>query len=439
MLRLFLLGFLALLLHIPIAMISGLVSERQQRRDAAIGEVSSKWGEAQSITGPALVVPYAHRWTEVAAGGQQVTRTETRNAIFLPEGLRVRGTIDSEVRHRGIFSVPVYKLGLVVDGEFARPRFSELGVDPASVDWKRAHVALGISDARAIQEATNVSWNGQRVGFLPGTGGFTDAARGIHADVAMADTTQRVAFSFPLSLNGSLGVDFVPFGQTTDVEIRGDNGHPSFQGNWLPTQRTVSSDSFTARWSISFLGRGYPQAWTSETEMHQTIDASRFGVQLVDPVDHYRMAARSVKYASLFILLTFAIVWLIEVLSGMRVHAIQYLLLGGALCIFFLLELSLSEHLGFPVAYAMASVAVIAMVAAYSAVILRSRSRALFVGAGVALLYAYLYLLLMNEDYALLIGSVGLFLILGAIMYATRRVDWYSAGARAPEPPRVQE
>lgn len=439
MLRLFSLGFLALLLQIPISMISGLVSERQQRRADAITEVSSKWGEAQSITGPALVVPYAHRWTEVAAGGQQVTRTETRDAIFLPQRLRIRGTIDSDVRHRGIFSVPVYKLGLAVDGEFARPRFAELGIEPASVDWKRAHLALGISDARAIQEATSVAWNEQRVAFLPGTGGFTDAPKGIHAVVGMADTTRRVTFSFPLSLNGSLGVDVVPFGQTTDVEIRGDDGHPSFQGNWLPAERTVASDSFKATWSISFLGRSYPQAWTSETQMRQAIDASRFGVQLVDPVDHYRMAARSVKYASLFILLTFATVWLIEVLSGVRVHAIQYLLLGGALCIFFLLELSLSEHLGFPVAYAAASAAVIAMVAAYSVAVLRRPSRALVVAVGVTLLYAYLYLLLMNEDYALLIGSVGLFTILGAIMFATRRVDWYTAGARALESPPPHE
>jgi inner membrane protein len=250
---------------------------------------------------------------------------------------------------------------------------------------------------------------------------------------------QRVAFSFPLSLNGSLGVDVAPFGRTTDVEMQGDDGHPSFQGNWLPAERTVASDSFRARWAISFLGRSYPQAWTSETQMREPIDASRFGVQLVNPVDHYRMAARSVKYASLFILLTFATVWLIEVLSGVRVHAIQYLLLGGALCIFFLLELSLSEHLGFPTAYATASAAVVAMVAAYSAVVLGRLRRALVVAAGVVLLYAYLYLLLMNEDYALLIGSVGLFAILGAIMFVTRRVDWYAAGARRLEPALPQE
>ena len=436
MLRLFLVGFLALLLQIPIAMIAGLVSERQERRQEAVAEVSSKWGNAQIITGPALVVPYTYRWTELATGGQEITRTEARNAIFLPEQLHIRGSIDSEIRYRGIFSVPVYRLGLTVEGEFARPSFSDLGVEPAAIGWERAYLAVGISDTRAIQEETAVSWNDQRVSFLPGTGAFTDGPKGIHAVVGVADTIQRFKFSFPLSLNGSLGLYLTPFGQQTVVELQSDYGHPSFQGNWLPAQRSVSASGFQAKWSIPFLGRNYPQAWTAETKMSEAVDGSRFGVELVNPVDHYRMAERSVKYAVLFILLTFAVVWLIEVLVGVRVHPIQYLMLGGALCLFYLLELSLSEHAGFPLAYALASISVIALVAAYSAAVLHRMGLALLVGAGVALLYVYLYILLMNEDFALLIGSLGLFAILAVIMYATRRVDWYAAGTRPPESSR---
>lgn len=434
MLRLLLVGFLVLLLQIPVSMISGLVSEREQRRQEAITEVASKWGNAQAITGPALVVPYAHRWTETVAGGKQITRTETRNAIFLPDQLRIAGALRSEVRQRGIFSVPVYRLGTVVSGEFAPPRFAELGLDPANADWGRAHLVVGISDARAIQETTALTWNGRAVAFLPGTEGFADAGTGIHAPLGAIDTTRRTPFSFPLTLNGSMRVDVVPFGQTTVVDLKGDYGHPSFQGNWLPAERSVTDSSFAAHWSVSFLGRSYPQSWTSQSEQAEVITGSRFGVELVNPTDHYHMAARSVKYAGLFILLTFATLWLIEVLSAVRVHPIQYLLLGGALCLFYLLELSLSEHLGFPAAYALASVAVIGMVGAYSLVILRRPTRAVVVAVGVTLLYAYLYLLLMNEDYALLIGSVGLFAILGAIMYATRRVDWYAGGPRSVEP-----
>lgn len=430
MLRLFSVGFLALLLQIPIAMISGLVSERQERRQEAVAEVSSKWGNAQAITGPALVVPYTSRWTETQPGGQQITRTAHRNAIFLPERLEARGSIATETRSRGIFSVPVYKLGLTMEGQFSRPSFSDLGVEPAAIASERAQLAVGISDPRAIQTETAVSWNGRQVPFLPGTGDFADSQTGIHAVVGM-DGTQRFEFSFPLALNGSLGVNLAPFGRNTVVELESNFGNPSFQGNWLPSERSISDASFEAKWSIPFLGRNYPQAWISEGQMREAIESSRFGVELVSPVDHYRMAERSVKYAGLFIVLTFAAVWLIEVLAGVRVHPIQYLMLGGALCLFYLLELSLAEHLGFPVAYAIASLSVIGMATGYSTVILRRASRALVVGAGVSLLYLYLYILLMNEDYALLIGSVGLFVILAAIMFATRRVDWYEVGARA--------
>jgi inner membrane protein len=434
MLRLFSVGLLALLLQIPIAMIGGLVAERQERRQAAVTEVSSKWGNVQSIIGPVLIVPYTYRSTETSASGLQITRTETRNAIFLPEQLRVRGSIDAELRHRGIFSIPVYKVGLTLEGEFTRPSFAELGLEPAGVAWERAQLAIGISDARAIQQETAVTWNGKPVSFLPGTGAFTDGGTGIHAVVGLANGGQRAQFSFPLSLNGSLGVYLTPFAQNTIVELQSNYGHPSFQGNWLPVERSVSDAGFHAKWSIPFLGRNYPQAWKAEVGMRKEIDGSRFGVELVNPVDHYRMAERSVKYAGLFILLTFATLWLIEVLAGVRVHPIQYLLLGGALCLFYLLELSLSEHLGFPLAYTVASFSVVALVAGYSVVVLHHIRRALFVIAVVSLLYAYLYILLMNEDYALLIGSVGLFLILAAIMYATRRVDWYAVGTRSPAP-----
>jgi inner membrane protein len=434
MLRLFSVGLLALLLQIPIAMIGGLVAERQERRQAAVTEVSSKWGNVQSIIGPVLIVPYTYRSTETSASGLQITRTETRNAIFLPEQLRVRGSIDAELRHRGIFSIPVYKVGLTLEGEFTRPSFAELGLEPAGVAWERAQLAIGISDARAIQQETAVTWNGKPLSFLPGTGAFTDGGTGIHAVVGLANGGQRAQFSFPLSLNGSLGVYLTPFAQNTIVELQSNYGHPSFQGNWLPVERSVSDAAFRAKWSIPFLGRNYPQAWKAEVGMRKEIDGSRFGVELVNPVDHYRMAERSVKYAGLFILLTFATLWLIEVLAGVRVHPIQYLLLGGALCLFYLLELSLSEHLGFPLAYTVASFSVVALVAGYSVVVLHHIRRALFVIAVVSLLYAYLYILLMNEDYALLIGSVGLFLILAAIMYATRRVDWYAVGTRSPAP-----
>lgn len=435
MLRLLLIGFLVLVLLIPAAMIGGLVSERRERREGAVDEVTAKWGRMQILTGPALIVPFVQSRVELDNKGQKVVRSQTRHLIVLPESLTVRGEIESEVRHRGIFSVPVYRLKLEVTGRFVPPNLADWNVQAGEVRWDRAEIGVGITDARAIQERADLSWNGRKIPFLPGTGAFDLTDTGIHAPltgtVTAAGTVPAAGFefSFPLVLNGSVGVYFVPFGKETSVNLKSNWPDPSFQGNWLPASRSLSDSGFEASWSIPFLGRNYPQTWISEdVKMAETVEASKFGLDLVTPVDEYRMAERSTKYAGLFILLTFATIWLIEVLARLRVHPIQYLLVGAAMCLFYLLELALSEHLGFTPAYAVAGGAVVALIASYSFAALNSPRRAGIVGGLVAALYAYLYVLLKNEDYALLIGSIGLFLMLAAVMYLTRRIDWHATG-----------
>jgi inner membrane protein len=424
MLRLCLIVGLAIVLLVPIVMIWGLVSERQDRNREATAEVSSKWGGAQTIIGPALILPYTARLTETTPAGE-VARTAARNAVFLPKQLHTTGRVDVEARSRGIFQVPVYGLKISVEGEFGKPNLAELGIDSSSVAWDRAQVAVGISDVRAIREQTAISWNGRETEFLPGVGGFVDIGSGIHALVPVTATDSGFKFSFPLALNGSIAMNFAPFAESTFVQLTSNSPNPDFQGSWLPTERTVSQNGFDATWRVSYLGRNYSQSWISGAVPGKAIEDSSFGVKLIEPVDRYRMAERSVKYAGLFILLTFAFLWLIEIMAGTRVHPIQYLMLGAALCVFYLLELSLSERLSFSLAYGIASLAILGMVAAYSRVIFKRGHRAVLVACGVAGLYGYLFVLLTNEDAALLYGSIGLFVILGAIMYVTRRVDWY--------------
>ncbi len=274
MLRLLLIGFLVLILLIPAAMIRGLVSERRERREGAVGEVTSKWGKEQAVVGPALLIPYVQRRVELGAGGQKVVREQTHHLTLLPESLTVRGEIDSEVRHRGIFSVPVYRLRLEVSGRFARPNLADWNVDAADVRWDRAEIGVGISDARAIQEQTDLTWNGRKIPFLPGTGVFDLAGTGIHAPLAGGAPAAAVDFTFPLVLNGSVGVYFAPLGRETDVTLKSNWPDPSFQGNWLPAKRTVTGHGFEASWSIPFLGRNYPQGWISEGKMGETVEAS---------------------------------------------------------------------------------------------------------------------------------------------------------------------
>jgi inner membrane protein len=429
--RFAILGLVTLILLLPTSMIRGLIGERQDRHHSAAEEITSKWGDSQWLIGPALVLPYTIR------SGDKIT---AHDAIFLPKRLNISGVVTTEKRGRGIFEVPVYSFSGTIEGEFEKPKLETLNIDPTSVEWSKAHLAMGISDVRALRSQPTVSWNGMPSEFLPGTGGFKEDQHGLHAQVVVTPVNNGFKFSFPLAVNGSHALFVSPFGDETVLQLRSNWPAPNFQGNWLPTDRTITKDGFDATWRVSYLGRNYPQSWVSPLApaVDKALIDSLFGVNLNDPIDHYRMADRSVKYASLFILLTFTSIWLLEVLAKATVHPIQYLMLGAALCVFYLLELSLSEHIAFSIAYGIASVAIIVMIGTYGRVLFRRGERGFVVPAGVALLYSYLYVLLTNEDAALLVGSIGLFAILAVVMFLTRGVNWYAA-IEQTRPARPQE
>jgi inner membrane protein len=262
------------------------------------------------------------------------------------------------------------------------------------------------------------------VELLPGTGPSGLARPGIHGRVE-APSAGPVRFRVDLDLKGAEALWFVPFSRDTRVELTSDWASPSFSGSWLPTERSISGGGFSATWRVPYLGRDYPQQWSSDHEPRERILSSRFGVELMSSVDHYRMSERSTKYAALFLTLTFGLLWLFDARIGVRVHPVQYLLVGAAMCLFYLLELSLSEHMGFTGAYTVAALAVAGLVAAYAVAILKSTRYGAMVGGALGLLYAYLFALLALERYALLAGSLGLFGLLAAVMYLTRWIDWY--------------
>lgn len=423
LLRAFLVAGLALLLQIPILLIYGQISERQTRQQQAAQEVTSKWGKEQSLAGPLIIIPYLKQWNETTSEGAALTRTKMIYGHFLPETLAIAGKAETRTRYRGIFEIPVYRLTLTLRGAFGEPDFTEWEVRPEDILWDRAHFSVNISDARAIQNSAALSWNDERLSFFPGSGESSVKAPGIHASLKEQLKGNRFHFHFPLELNGSGGIFFAPFGKQTAVDLESNWPHPSFQGNWLPSERTVTETGFEATWNIPFLGRNYPQKWTSESRP-SSVEDSRFGLALSTPVDHYRLVHRSVKYSILFLALTFITLWLYEVLSGLRIHTLQYLLWGAGMCLFYLLELSLSEHLGFTLAYVLASAAIVALLVSYSLAVLGKPRGAALMGVILILLYGYLHILLRNQDYALLVGSIGLFLALAVTMYLTRHVDW---------------
>ena len=423
LLRAFLVATLVLLLQIPILLIYGVISERQTRKQQAAQEVTSKWGEEQSLVGPLIIIPYLKQWQERTAEGAALTRTKTIYGHFLPETLAIAGRAESQTRYRGIFEIPVYRLTLTLRGTFGEPDFTEWGVQPEDILWDRAHFSVNISDARAIQNSAILSWNDEELSFFPGSGESSGKVPGIHASLKERLKGKVFDFHFPLEINGSGGIFFAPSGKRTTVDLESNWPHPGFQGNWLPSERTVRDTGFEATWNIPFLGRNYPQKWTSES-VPSSVAASRFGLSLVTPVDQYRLVYRSVKYSILFLSLTFITLWLYEVLSGLRIHTLQYLLWGAGMCLFYLLELSLSEHLGFTPAYVLASASIVVLLVSYSLAVLGKPRGAALMAVMLLLLYGYLYILLRNQDYALLVGSFGLFLALAVTMYLTRHLDW---------------
>ena len=420
--RLLGIGGLALVLQVSVLFIGDLVRDRRSTRDAAVAELASIWGGAQRLAGPFLVVPYRTPADPVGEGTVEVVAT------FLPSELRVAADLTTDRLRRGLFEAPVYRSTVEISGSFDPPDFGQWAVPADRVIWERAEVVFDVADVRSIQAGARLRWGEAEMEFQPGTGLRAGGRPGIHARLGdLAEGAGARAFSATLDLAGSASLRVAPTAEVTTVELAGDWPDPSFQGAWLPVERDLGDSGFSAAWRISHLGRGYPQSWRDGT-YGEEVDAATVGVDLLTPIDPYRQSVRSLKYSLLFLALTFGVAWLFEVLGGARLHLIHYALIGAAMCLFYLLELALSEHIGFPAAYAIAAALVVVTNGAYARSLLSTLRAALLAGV-LCVLYAGMYVLLQLDDYALLAGSSALFLILAAIMYATRAVDWHAAGS----------
>ena len=420
-------GVLILLLLIPLAMVGMLVGEREATRFVVEREVAEKWGSEQSLVGPILSVPYRYR----TVGVDREVVTHVGHTRFLPSTLGIEGNVRPEIRYRGIYEVALYDVGLKWEGEFERPDLGIWKIPFEDVLWDEAVLVVGIPDLRGIKRAVVARWGDEALTFEPGPGAVALRGSGIHARVPHLERAapgERVPFSFELDLNGSRELLFAPLGKETRLSLSSTWPSPSFTGKFLPDSRELRPNGFTAEWNISYLTRPYPQEWKDNEVTADLLGQWTSGVTLFQPVDSYAKTSRTIKYGVLFLFMTFAVYFLFEVLGRMRIHPFQYLLVGFALCLFYLLLLSLSEHLGFGRSYLLASAGTVGLIASYSGSVLGSVRRAGAIGAGLSGLYAYLYVLLQLEDYALVLGSLGLFALLAAAMALTRRVDWYAVG-----------
>ena len=429
--RLLTIGLLILLLLIPVSMVQELIKERHERQEEAIKEVSDKWGSAQTLLGLVLTVPYTTSSKVYNNDGEMIKWVESRAYThFLPDQLNIECEILPEMRYRGIYEVTVYRSKMKISGIFSPPSFEDWKIPVEDILWEEASVAFGLSDLRGIQEEVTLHWGNNIYGFKPGIESDEVIQKGISTRILIPPSSNEPwDFSLDLSINGSTSLSMVPLGKSTRVKLNSSWPSPSFDGAFLPDYRTIGQEGFHAAWEVLNLNRSYPQSFRGTV---QGIYESAFGVNLWVPADDYQQTMRAAKYASLFIALTFLLFFFVQLLNGLRIHPVQYVIVGLALCVFYTLLIALSEHLSFGLSYLMGSVTIILMITLFAHSFSKKRKLTQVIGGILILLYAFIYLIIQIEDYALLVGSLGLLSVLAITMYLSRKIDWHAYATKSP-------
>lgn len=417
-------AFLVLLLLIPMFMIEDMIRERGRTQSEAIAEVSQKWSLAQTVTGPYINLKYPMYYEE-----NGTKRLTMGNVTLFPDELSVDGQLKTETLQRGIYKVNVYQSELVIKGSFSSEELRKSNLSMDALQYDRAAICLNLTDMRGLSEQVSIRLNDSVYVFEPGMDGQGIDNMGVHAIVNLSALKEdgRLPYEMNIKLKGSQSISFTPLGKTTKVSLKANWNTPSFDGNFLPEKRHITESDFSAQWQVLNLNRNYSQVLVDyPTTGIRDIKDSSFGVNLKMPVEQYQQSMRSTKYAVLIILLTFTVIFFTEIMEKTRIHALQYLLVGLALCLFYSLLLSLSEHIGFGSAYLVASVLTIALVGGYMLGIIKRKKPALIMTGLLVVLYIYVFILIQLETYALLAGSLGLFVILAMVMYFSKKIDWFN-------------
>lgn len=414
---------LALVLLIPSVLIQEIIKERIAQSELVKSELYEQWSSRQVVSGPVLNVPYTVTEPSSDGNNQWVQRQGT--AHFLPETFHAEGVLSPGTRKRSIYSVVVYEGKLSFRGSFAPPSVSRPEQENATYNWKAAYFTMGITDMRGIKNLPVLTVNRLPLVAEPGVADKDLFSSGLTFMAASTDPSEPIEFEVDLLLNGSENLMVELLGKTTRLSLKSDWPDPAFRGAYLPDHREVSERGFQAEWNVTHLNRNFPQYWTDN---RFTTREAAAGVELLIPVDHYQKSMRSAKYAILFIALNFIVLLFIELKSKTRIHPFQYALVALALLLFYALLTALGEQTGFNVAYILSALLITGLVTWYAASIAGNRRTI----AGIALLqtglYTFLFVILQLEEYALLAGTIGLFVILALIMRASQKIVWYNGG-----------
>ena len=429
--RIIIIALIALAMAIPLNMVDSLVEERNFYYDSVIRDISSIWGGSQTLIGPVLVVPFIEKREieeQIQSGfGHAETKLKTqyirKHAIFLPTKLNVNPNIHEHYRHRGIYRSLVYGADITLEAEFKGINVESLSDNIDKVLFKEAELLLGLSDTKAIDKIERIKFNDRTLQVVAGVGKSAILNSGFSARIdepLKHDKTYSFALDF--AIKGSHGFRIAPVGENTLMKMTSSWPHPKFAGHLLPDSHDIRADGFTAEWEIPHLARNYPQSWVKE---HRNVDICELvtGVDLFEPVFIYSKITRAVKYGLLFIGLTFVTFFLFELSTASTLHYVQYGLVGIALALFYLLLLSLSEHIAFARAYLCSAIVCISMISGYAGYALRSRIRAAILFGMLSALFSLIYTLLRQEDFALLTGTLLLTMALAALMFVTKDLN----------------
>ncbi|MFM7859554.1 MAG: cell envelope integrity protein CreD [Flammeovirgaceae bacterium] len=449
MIKLLSIGFLLLILMIPNSWIQSLITERQQRAESVVNEISEKWSGDQTVSGPVLVIPFLKR-EKIDKGKDGIEIKEWREAaFFLPERLTAHAKVKPEKLHRGIFDAAVYESEINMQATFSRPDFGKWNVNDKDILWKDAKLVMGINDLRGINKnpvfivggSDKIAEPSNQIGLSteytnpPVENDYEVVTYPAHRESSSKVENGVVVplqwnlsedfrgdVALTLGLKGSTLLYFVPVGKTTHVRIEGPWANPSFTGNFSPTHRKVTDTDFNATWNVLHYNRPFSQQWVGEGEK---LLGSEFGVKLLIPVGQYQKSMRTAKYGVLVILLTFVSLFLVEIIRKVRIHPFQYILVGAALIIYYSLLLSFSEHVGYDAAYWVATIATVVLVSLYAMTFLLNRLLIGVFGSLLTFFYLFIFVIIQMQDYSLLLGSVGLFVIIALIMYFSKSIKWY--------------
>jgi inner membrane protein len=363
---------------------------------------------------------------------EKVTTSNVKYVFVFPDKLKIKSTINPEEKARGIYKTAVYKSKIAINGSFTMPNLSESEIKKEAIIWNKTHVIMQTSNLKGAINLFKIKMNKNSYSLTSKT--FKSKRKNLSHDITLnelesnnileTDTPkeQEIYFSMTIEMKGSEQIQFIPIGKDTDIQIKSDWKNANFIGEFLPyNSDKISNDGFNARWKVLDINRPFSQHYFNEIpDLKEYVS----GVNFLIPVDEYQKSERSAKYGFLVISLTFLIFFLIQTMSKIAIHPFQYLMIGIALTMFYTLLISISEHSTYLQAYLIAGISVVSLITIYSKSILKTTKFSVFIGVSLTALYIFIFVIIQLENYALLVGSVGLFIILAAVMFASRKIDW---------------